>query len=196
MPSGRTHDRITLWSLPWVVGVTFLLTRSGELTLMVAGTFLFSGLMFGPDLDIYSQQFQRWGKLRWIWIPYQKMLPHRSVFSHGLIIGTLLRLLYISSLVAIVAIFGVAVAQLIWGFPWNWQQFAIAVGKWLSIYREEAIAVFTGLELGAMSHSWSDWSHSAYKRSQKKRSKRLSSKRGKQGRKKQRSRGAEGQRRS
>ncbi|PSO76978.1 MAG: metal-binding protein [Cyanobacteria bacterium QH_3_48_40] len=178
MPSGRTHDRITLWSLPWVVGVTFLLTRSGELTLMVAGTFLFSGLMFGPDLDIYSQQFQRWGKLRWIWIPYQKMLPHRS------------------SLVAIVAIFGVAVAQLIWGFPWNWQQFAIAVGKWLSIYREEAIALFTGLELGAMTHSWSDWSHSAYKRSQKKRSKRLSSKRGKQGRTKQRSRGAEGQRRS
>ncbi len=35
MPSGKTHDRITLWSLPGIAGFTSILTRSGDLTLMV-----------------------------------------------------------------------------------------------------------------------------------------------------------------
>ncbi|MGK7872865.1 MAG: metal-binding protein [Xenococcaceae cyanobacterium] len=167
MPSGHTHDRITLWTLPCFAGLTFLVTRNGNLTLIVASTFLFSGLMFGPDLDIYSVQFKRWGKLRWIWLPYQNVLRHRSNFSHGLIIGTTLRMLYLLSLLALVAILGVAIAQLIWGFSWNWQQFAQKVIKWVSTdYREEAIALLLGLELGAMSHSISDWTGSAYKRYQ------------------------------
>lgn len=73
MPSGRTHDRITLWALPFVTGVAFWQTKSGHLTLLITGGFLFGGLMFGPDLDIYSRQYQRWGFLRFIWLPYQKI---------------------------------------------------------------------------------------------------------------------------
>ncbi|MEC4987039.1 MAG: metal-binding protein [Oscillatoria sp. PMC 1068.18] len=168
MPSGRTHDRITLWTLPWVVAGSFLLTRSGELTLITAGAFLFSGLMFGPDLDIISIQFKRWGWLRFIWIPYQKSLRHRSVLSHGLIIGTLLRVVYLLVLVMGVGMFVVAIAQLIWGFPWNWQKFALNAVIFVVYYLNEAIALFLGLEIGAMSHSLSDWTGSAYKRYQKK----------------------------
>ena len=66
MPSGQIHDRITLWSLPWIVVVSLLVTRNGSLTLILAGGFLFSGLMFGPDLDIHSIQFKRWGILGFI----------------------------------------------------------------------------------------------------------------------------------
>ncbi len=75
MPSGQTHDRITLWCLPAIAGCTYLLTQGdSDRTLIVAGAFLFSGLMFGPDLDIYSVQYKRWGYLRWLWIPYQKAI--------------------------------------------------------------------------------------------------------------------------
>ncbi|MEC4851759.1 MAG: metal-binding protein, partial [Jaaginema sp. PMC 1079.18] len=95
MPSGKTHDRVTLWSLPWLVGGSFIVTRSGELTLLVAGGYLFSGLMFGPDLDIHSVQYKRWGVFRPLWLPYQKALRHRSKLSHGVLIGTVLRVVYL-----------------------------------------------------------------------------------------------------
>ncbi|MEA5467980.1 metal-binding protein [Spirulina sp. 06S082] len=164
MPSGRIHDRITLWCLPWLVLLTFLLTRSGELTLLAAAGFLFSGLMFGPDLDIYSVQFKRWGWLRWIWIPYQKALSHRSQLSHGLLIGTILRLLYLFVIASVIGVFGVTIAQLVWGFPWNWQNFWQICLQKLQQYSGEAIALFFGLELGSMSHSLADWTGSTYKR--------------------------------
>ncbi len=162
MPSGRTHDRLTLWSLPPIAGGAFWLTREVELTLILAAAFLFSGLMFGPDLDIYSLQFKRWGWLRWIWLPYQKALRHRSLLSHGLIIGTVLRVLYLLTILAAIAFVFVAIAQLIWGFPWNWQQFARATFTAIEReYKVETLALWLGLELGALSHSLSDWLGSA-----------------------------------
>jgi uncharacterized metal-binding protein len=169
MPSGRTHDRITLWTLPWIGGLSYLLTRRGELVLIVAGGFLFSGLMFGPDLDIYSIQYQRWGIFRWLWFPYRVLISHRSALSHGLIVGTTLRLLYFLSFVALAGILGVAIAQFFWGFDWNWQQFVWQVVNSLQQkYRQEAIALLVGLELGAMSHFVSDWLVSTYQSRRKK----------------------------
>ncbi|MBC1236334.1 metal-binding protein [Nostoc sp. 2RC] len=167
MPSGRTHDSITLYTLPFVAGVTFLQNRRSNATLLVAGGFLFGGLMFGPDLDIFFVQYQRWGLLRWIWLPYQKSLRHRSFLSHGPIIGTTLRVLYLGCLLAISAIFVLAIAQKLWNFNFTWQDLGRTVGRSLVNYDTEYVALFLGLELGAMSHSLSDWSGSAYKRFQK-----------------------------
>ncbi|MEH2358701.1 metal-binding protein [Nostoc sp.] len=167
MPSGRTHDRITMYALPFVVGVTFWQTRSSNATLLVAGGFLFGGLMFGPDLDIYSVQFQRWGFLRWIWLPYQKSLRHRSFLSHGPIIGTILRVLYLGCLLAILAIFVLTIAEKLGNLSFTWQDLGGTVGRSLVDYDTEYIALFVGLELGAMSHSLCDWGGSAYKRVQK-----------------------------
>ena len=173
MPSGRTHDRITWFSLPIIAAIGYVLIRRGDWILWFSGAYLFSGLMFGPDLDIYSIQYKRWGVIRWIWLPYQSCLKHRSVFSHGFLIGTLLRVVYLMSIVMIFAIFGVAIAQLIWGFPWNWQgivqQGVDVISK---SYLGEAIAIFVGLELGAMSHSLSDRLGTVIKRSQRKSPKR------------------------
>ncbi len=171
MPSGRTHDRITLWGLPFVAGFTFGQTHSGDLTLIVSGGFLFSGLMFGPDLDINSIQYKRWGLLRWLWIPYQKTLRHRSLLSHGLIIGTTIRLLYLATWLGILSIFSLGTAQLIWGV--EWRQLVVALIERSTKYTTEWIALYLGLEIGAMSHSVSDWSSSAYKRFQKQRWRRL-----------------------
>jgi uncharacterized metal-binding protein len=165
MPSGQTHDRITLWSLPVIAGCTYLLTqRSGDRTLIVAGAFLFSGLMFGPDLDIYSIQYKRWGLLRWLWIPYQKTLKHRSVLSHGLIIGTTVRLLYLAFWLSLLGIFVVGIAE-VWGdVSWNWQLWVEIAKK----YTYEWVLLFIGLELGAISHILSDRIGSLSKRWQRK----------------------------
>lgn len=176
MPSGKTHDRITLWSLPWVGGLTFLVTRDPKLTLIVATTFLFSGLMFGPDLDIYSIQYKRWGWLRWIWLPYQKAFRHRSSLSHGPIVGTSLRLIYFLGILGIITALIISIAQLIWGFSWHWPEFAQQILNWFGTYPTEAIALFLGLELGAMSHSLSDWTGSSYKRWQRQRCKKINKK--------------------
>ncbi|VEP18169.1 Uncharacterized metal-binding protein [Hyella patelloides LEGE 07179] len=168
MPSGKTHDRITLWILPWTVCGSYILTRNGELTLLFSGGFLFSGLMFGPDLDIYSVQFKRWGILRWLWLPYQKLLHHRSFLSHGFILGTVIRIIYLLLWLFILGSFFVAIAQLIIGFNWNWHTFIVKhFNLIITEYRQEAIAIFTGLELGSMSHYFSDWLGSANKKKQK-----------------------------
>ncbi|TAF04516.1 MAG: metal-binding protein [Nostocales cyanobacterium] len=167
MPSGQTHDRITIWSLPVVAGVTLVLTRSSKVTLLVAGGFMFGGLMFGPDLDIYSRQFQRWGFLRWIWLPYQKSLRHRSFLSHGPIIGTTLRVVYLTTFLAVVAILVLVIFAKLGNVTLNWGEVWGSVGRTLSIHYGEFFALFVGFELGAMSHSLSDWTGSAYKRFQK-----------------------------
>ncbi len=169
MPSGITHDRITLWTLPWISGGTYILTRHGEITLIVAGGFLFSGLMFGPDLDIYSLQYKRWGILRGIWQPYRKLFRHRSIFSHGPILGTLVRVFYLFLIVAVWAIIIIAIAQLVWGFEWNWQRFTQQQLYLLRTkYFAETVALFLGLEFGAMSHYLSDLINSRYKRQKRK----------------------------
>lgn len=164
MPSGVTHDRITIWILPWIAGITYFWTRNGELTLILSGGYLFSGLMFGPDLDIHSIQYKRWGAIRGIWLPYRRFFRHRSLFSHGFIIGTCVRFLYLFLIVAGISIFAVAISQLIFGFPWNWQVFVkVQSHSLINQYPQEAISLFLGLEIGAMSHSISDWISSSRK---------------------------------
>ncbi|MHC5830118.1 MAG: metal-binding protein, partial [Nostoc sp.] len=103
----------------------------------------------------------------WIWLPYQKSLRHRSFLSHGPIIGTILRVIYLGCLLAILAIFLLTIAQKLWNLSFTWQDLGGTVWRSLVDYDTEYIALFVGLELGAMSHSLSDWGGSAYKRMQK-----------------------------
>ena len=92
MASGRNHDRATaLWSLPW--GLVVALVLGWRAGLIGATSFLFGGLWLSPDLDTRSLALRRWGALQWLWWPYRTVLPHRSFWSHGPVIGTLLRLL-------------------------------------------------------------------------------------------------------
>ena len=167
MPAGKTHDKITLWLTPLIIGGGFWITRNDRLTLLLAIAFGFSGLMFGPDLDIHSCQYKRWGWLRWIWLPYRAMLRHRSPFSHGFLIGTVLRLLY-------VGLFGLAIALVGIGGLWLWHRGKVTffhqtrdwqgLLAWGRQYQGELLASFIGLELGAMSHSVCDWTGSWFKK--------------------------------
>ena len=140
--------------------------------MIIGFAFVFSGLMFGPDLDIYSIQYQRWRWLKFIWLPYQKTLKHRSFFSHGFIIGTVVRILYLFLVLFFCVIFIVAIAQIIFGFAWNWQKIVnLGYVNLTRKYYSESIALFVGLELGAMSHYLADEIASRLKKSTKKKTK-------------------------
>jgi uncharacterized metal-binding protein len=125
---------------------------------------LFGGLMFGPDLDIQSRQYTRWGPLRFIWLPYKVAFRHRSRWSHGIVFGTLIRVVYFAA--ALTLLFWVCVyaraALLTGGTPPGWREVAQA---WRAIEVAAAgrglgphvlLAVLAGLWWGAASHTLSD----------------------------------------
>lgn len=161
MPSGHTHDRITWGCFPFITLGGYILTQSWTVAIASGASFLFSGLMFGPDLDIHSKQYRRWGLLRWIWIPYQRYIPHRSWLSHGPIVGTAGRVLYLGGFFGVgLAVFAIARGQ-------AWADYVPALTSdefWSATYHREMIAGGTGLELGAFSHYASDWVGSKLKR--------------------------------
>ncbi|MGB3297998.1 MAG: metal-binding protein [Phormidesmis sp.] len=156
MPSGRTHDRITLWCLPVVVGIALWLTQSLLLTVIICLSYLVGGFMLGPDLDIHSIQYKRWGLLRWIWLPYQKALKHRSRFSHGPIIGTALRVVYLAVWIALFTFLAVEVLNSVWDAQLTWPSLSATFRYLLKHYLMEWLAILIGLEIGAISHSASD----------------------------------------
>src|SRR5687767_2221855 len=94
MPSGKTHDAITLILAAPTFAVTYAVARDAWLSTLVTTGFLFGGLMFGPDLDTISKPYSRWKFARFLWVPYRSFFKHRSRWSHGLIFGTLLRVVY------------------------------------------------------------------------------------------------------
>jgi uncharacterized metal-binding protein len=96
VPNTETHDRITVITGLAAVPIAWALLPSHDLgeALVVGGAHIISGLIFSPDLDVNSQEYQRWGLLRALWWPYKEFVPHRNWLSHGLVIGPLLRLAY------------------------------------------------------------------------------------------------------
>src|ERR687895_963508 len=103
MPSGRTHDLITFVLTPPTFLAAWAAAGSLKLAAVVTCATLFGGLMFGPDLDIQSRQYTRWGVFRFLWFPYKAAFRHRSRWSHGIIFGTLIRVVYFTAVVTLVA---------------------------------------------------------------------------------------------
>jgi uncharacterized metal-binding protein len=156
MASGKNHDRITLICLPLVAGISLAITKNTDLTFWIASSFLFSGLMFGPDLDIHSQQYIRWGWLRWLWKPYQSSIRHRSPLSHGPMIGTMLRLLYVGIWLGLIGWIYVGIMRSTGHETGSDQQLLVIVQAFMVNHQPQLLAAVAGLELGAMSHSIAD----------------------------------------
>jgi uncharacterized metal-binding protein len=156
MASGKNHDRITLISLPLVAGASLAITKSTDLTFWAASSFLFSGLMFGPDLDIYSRQYQRWGWLRWLWRPYQRCIPHRSILSHGPIIGTVIRILYLGLWLGLIGLIYFGVSRSISHDAEIYRHWLALIPALMINHQQQILAAVIGLELGAMSHYLAD----------------------------------------
>ena len=168
MPSGRTHDRITLWSLPLVALVALRVTLSAWLTAIVAIGYGFGGWMFGPDLDIHSVQYKRWGPLRWIWLPYRGHIRHRSRLSHGPVIGTVIRVLYFACWLGLVGIIAVDLLNSRGHTSLTWGDLVRHLGWGLRQHWPTWLALLVGLEAGALSHYGSDWFYSRLKGSRSK----------------------------
>ena len=168
MPSGKTHDLVTAALAPPTFAAAWGLT--GSLTLSAAATagLLFGGLMFGPDLDIQSRQYARWGVFRFLWLPYKAVFRHRSRWSHGIIFGTLIRVVYFAAALALIFWAGVYARALFLagGAPPGWRE---VLAAWRSVEQAAAghgvgprmlLAALAGLWWGAASHTLTDvaWS--------------------------------------
>lgn len=162
MPSGKTHDAITFLFVAPVFAAAWKITENTAISAVVSFAFLFGGLMFGPDLDTKSCQYARWGILKFLWYPYQALFAHRSRWSHGLIFGTLLRVVYFMLALTVVAFASVYIyASYIGGDLPRFGEFARV---WLDVHDYIQVnigeyflpSVFVGLWLGAASHTLTD----------------------------------------
>src|SRR5688500_7738198 len=103
MPSGRTHDAITFLLAVPAAAIGYAATGNAGSAALVGAAFLFGGLMFGRDLDTVSRQYSRWWVFRFLWFPYRSFFSHRSRFSHGLIFGALIRVVYFLGIITLAA---------------------------------------------------------------------------------------------
>jgi len=106
MPTGRTHAAITAIAAG---GLYYLSTQAGysrEVTLALSGGCM-AGVLITPDLDVdhpvrsHYVVKRKLGSLAaavwWLaWYPYGRAINHRSWLSHAPVIGTALRLVYMS----------------------------------------------------------------------------------------------------
>jgi uncharacterized metal-binding protein len=173
MPGYKTHDWLTLgsacvlgpvcyWAIhryePTVLGYVFTLTPL-RTTLLVVGAYLFSGLFLSNDLDTQSRIYKRWGPLRVVWYPYQRLVAHRSMLSHGILIGPLLRVLYLYVMLELVLLVAYRVAMLT-GSPLQVVDTGFRLSAnllpYLAGHPQISVPLLVGLILGGLSHSMID----------------------------------------
>ena len=145
MASGLEHDKaIKIWTVP--LGILIGIICNAQLGIIFGITFLIGGLWLSPDLDTLSIPLRRWGLLRIIWLPYRKLIKHRSFFSHGILIGTTIRLLY---LIGITILISYLVSKIFDIDP----ILSINSLKLIKdLYPEELLASFVGIEASAWLH--------------------------------------------
>ncbi len=161
MPSGKTHDAITIALAVPVFAAAYSAAGPTAAAISTA-SFLFGGLMFGPDLDTVSVQYSRWLFLRPLWFPYRKAFKHRSRWSHGLIFGTLIRVVYFLGAMTLLAYLGFMVKVAATGgqmpemsvFLDAWRQIGAASRSYLETNMPGAI--FWGMWAGAASRTFTD----------------------------------------
>lgn len=162
MPSGRTHDAITFLLAAPVAAVAWTSTSDLKVAVAVAAAFLFGGLMFGPDLDTLSDQYSRWRIFRPFWFPYRSIFKHRSRWSHGLIFGTLFRVIYFLGVMTLAIYAAFFIKSALAGgevpdagsFLAAWRELGIAIREQFGA--NVLPAVFAGLWIGAASHTLTD----------------------------------------
>jgi uncharacterized metal-binding protein len=139
MPNGKTHDIIAFVTTPIVVGIAYYVTTDIKSTTILMFTYLFASFMFNGDLDMNSRPYNRWWLLKMIWIPYQLLFYHRSVFTHGIVIGTVVRLLYLGIIPIIILTINGDLINIISTLDVN-----------------ITLTILLGLELGSIVHTISD----------------------------------------
>ncbi len=162
MPSGKTHDAITFILAAPVFAAAFAATHSVPFSATATAALLFGGLMFGPDLDTISKQYSRWWIFKLLWYPYRTFFRHRSRWSHGLVFGTLLRVIYFMGVVTLLAFSTAYLAAILYEtkvpdpaeFAMAWQKIGEFFGDHFGWHL--IAAAFAGMWCGAASHTFTD----------------------------------------
>ncbi len=135
MASGKNHDASILFCT-LIVGALTAHYFTPELGLIVGSAHLLGGWFLSPDLDLKSRPWRRWGILRVLWIPYMRMIPrHRHWMSHGIGVGSALRLLYLACWVAP-----------LWLLP------EVRGIHWAGLSVPNVLAFLAGVEVSAINH--------------------------------------------
>jgi uncharacterized metal-binding protein len=161
MPSAKTHDLVTVLLAPPVALFAYYFTGDWAVTVIATSTMIFGGLMFGPDLDIQSRQYTRWGPFRFLWWPYKVILPHRSWLSHSILFGTLIRVVYFLAVITLLTALALYVRDVYmndheWGATEVKGAFSRVWEILAPIRRSYLVAAFVGLWVGASSHTVTD----------------------------------------
>lgn len=93
---GRIHRRSSVLVGVLAFIVMMILCQHLALSAFVSISIVIAEYYFSPDLDTRCRAIRSWGLFGWIWKPYQKAFPHRSFFTHSPIVGTFIRLAYLS----------------------------------------------------------------------------------------------------
>ena len=142
MASGRRHDQ-SIWILSLPLGITVGLVLGIKAALIATASCWAGGLWLSPDLDTRSNALRRWGALGFLWWPYRRLIPHRSLWSHGPLLGTTLRLAW---LLTWCLIFTMAVPVL------SPAMLLAALQQLTHQHPQELIALLVGLEGSAWIH--------------------------------------------
>ncbi len=108
-----------------------------DVGLIATASYYLAGMYLSPDLDLISRPFKRWGLLRFLWLPYQRLIPrHRHWLSHGPVIGSGVRLLYLAVLVSPLWVLFPGLQQV----------------QWSGVTAPNVAAFGVGVELSALNH--------------------------------------------
>ena len=169
MPNGRTHDFITLVSgaamAPALLNSDLPDMGAANATVLL-GTYLASGLLFSPDLDVRSSAYRRWRGMRWVWLPYQRVVPHRSWVSHSFVFGPLLRALYFTGVLALIGGGLLALFNLLTPIDATGTLLAIlrSINRWILEHPSTVAYALVGLVAGGAIHTLADLVFTAVKR--------------------------------
>jgi uncharacterized metal-binding protein len=161
MPSGKVHDRITVATAALSLPAFALLFPHQAPAAFAAGVvgYVFGGLWMSDDLDTHSVAYRRWGPFRFLWYPYQKMVPHRHWISHGIGVGPLIRVLYFTIAAWLLARVALWVVNM-WLAPVNREGIlrhaAVAILRFVATNDQLAFACLVGLIVAGIAHTGLD----------------------------------------
>jgi uncharacterized metal-binding protein len=145
MASGKVHDlrfaaalryRAITVTTPIMLAAA-IASGHADVGIIAAAAYYLGGMYLSPDLDLVSRPFKRWGCLRWFWLPYQRLIPrHRHWLSHGPVIGSIVRLVYLAALVSPLWLL----------FP------GLQQTQWSGVTDSNVLAFLIGVELSALNH--------------------------------------------
>lgn len=170
MPNANAHDAITYALIPFTYLAAEMYWENHAISVIATGAMLFSGLMFGPDLDLNSRPYHRWGPLRFMWKPYQAAISHRSKLSHGPLLGTVIRIVYFLFVSCVLGATVLYIKHLyVYGQQTTWEaEYGMLRAQLFEIWdqtdKEYFWGAFGGLWAGAFAHTAADLTWSTYKK--------------------------------